>query len=125
MGQFPLWRAFMAQSILRYIIRLAILFSGIAVASLVIPGIEVLDPWSAIKAAMLLSALNVLIKPLIVLLTLPITLISLGFFLIVINGFMLWLVGYAIDGFDVSGIPASIMGSIVISIINMLLYRFV
>ncbi len=114
----------MVHTAIRYVIRLAILFTGIAAASLVIPGIEVLNPWSAIKAAILLSVLNVLIKPVIILLTLPITLISLGFFLVVINGFMLWLVGYAIDGFDVTGIPASILGSIVISIINMLLYRF-
>jgi putative membrane protein len=115
----------MALFVIRYAVRLGVLFTGIALSSIIIPGIETIGPWPVVKAALLLSMLNMLAKPVVVILTLPITLLSLGLFLIVINGFMFWLVGYAVSGFDVSGILPAILGSIVVSIINLLLFRFV
>jgi putative membrane protein len=48
--------------------------------------------WWALLAAVILSILNLLIKPLLHLISLPITILTLGLFSLIINGFLFWLV---------------------------------
>jgi putative membrane protein len=62
-----------------------------------------------------------LIKPLLVLLTLPITILTLGLFTVVINALLLLLAGFITPGFHVDGFGAAIVGSILFTIISMLL----
>lgn len=106
------------------ILRLLILVAGIFLAAYLVPGIAVEGYWPAIKAAVLLGLINLFIRPVILLLTLPISLITLGLFTIVINGLILWSVGHIVDGFAVSGLLAAIVGSVVISILSIVLNRF-
>ncbi len=47
--------------------------------------------WWALLAAVILSILNLLIKPLLHLISLPITILTLGLFSLIINGFLFWL----------------------------------
>ncbi len=109
---------------LRILLRLLILIAGITLAAYLVPGI-VITGWSPmIKAAVLLGLLNISMRPLLILLTLPINLITLGLFTLVVNGFILWLVGHAIAGFAVSGFFTAIAGSIVISLMSIILGRF-
>lgn len=106
------------------ILRLLILVAGIFLAAYLVPGITVEGYWPAIKASVLLGLINVFIRPVILLLTLPISLITLGLFTLVINGLILWSVGHVVNGFVVSGFFAAIVGSIVVSILSIVLNRF-
>ncbi len=106
-------------------LRLLILVAGIMLAAYLVPGINVTGWSPVIKAAVLLGLLNISIKPLLIVLTLPINLITLGLFTLVINGFILWLVGHAITGFQVSGFFTAIGGAIVISLMSIVLGRFI
>jgi putative membrane protein len=47
--------------------------------------------WWALLAAIILSILNLLIKPVLHLISLPITILTLGLFSLIINGFLFWL----------------------------------
>src|SRR5690625_7543683 len=59
----------------------------------------------ALFASVILSILNIIVKPILIVLTLPITIISLGFFLFVINAITLMITqglmdsSFVIDGF--------------------------
>lgn len=81
---------------------------------------------TAVIASVIISVLNIIVRPILVFLTLPITFVTLGFFLIVINATTLmmaqWLMGpeFVIDGFGIA-----ILASIIISILTMLLNRLI
>ncbi|WP_169865234.1 phage holin family protein [Sutcliffiella halmapala] len=79
---------------------------------------------AAIIASLILSVLNVIVKPILVLLTLPVTLLSLGLFLFVINAITLQLTAYLMgDAFNIDGFGTAILAAIVISLLNLLIQK--
>ncbi|HXG25631.1 MAG TPA: phage holin family protein [Candidatus Binatia bacterium] len=90
--------------------------------------------WHVLVVALILALINAYLKPILKILSLPITLISLGLFALVLNALLLLLVAFiagAIDvDFTIGGFPPSftadsfvgaILGSIVISIVSIVL----
>jgi putative membrane protein len=110
---------------LNILLRLIILTAGIFLAAFLVPGISVDGYGAAIKAAVLLGVLNLIAKPVLIILTLPINLLTLGLFTFILNAFILWFVGYAIAGFLVAGFFPALLGAIVISVLSIILNRFV
>lgn len=106
------------------ILRVLILTAGIFLSAYLVPGVAVEGYWPALKAALLLGVLNVIIKPVLLILTLPINLLTLGLFTLVINGLLLWFVGAVIAGFAVTGFLSALAGAIIISVLSILLNRF-
>ncbi len=89
-------------------------------------GFEVSSFGAAVGASLVLSILNILVRPILILLTLPVTLISLGLFLFVINAITLWMTD-AIMGstFEISGFGLAIWIAILMSIINLIIQKIV
>ncbi|MBI5810467.1 MAG: phage holin family protein [Deltaproteobacteria bacterium] len=114
----------MLAAFLRVLFRLTILMLGILVAAYAVPGIRVEGYMPALKAALLLGLLNIFIKPVLVLLTLPITIVTLGLFTLVINASLFYLVGSVVEGFDVAGFFTALAGSLIISVLSIVLNRF-
>lgn len=73
---------------------------------------------TALIAALVLSLVNVLIKPVLVLLTLPVTVLTLGLFILVINGLLFWAVASFIGGFHVAGFWSAVGGALLYSLIS-------
>ncbi|WP_456277697.1 phage holin family protein [Bacillus sp. AK128] len=81
---------------------------------------------AAILASILLAVLNVLVKPILILLTLPVTVMTLGLFLFVINAITLWIAQSLMgDSFVIEGFGMAILASIIISLLNLLIQKFV
>ncbi|QOY36968.1 phage holin family protein [Anaerobacillus isosaccharinicus] len=81
---------------------------------------------AAILASVLLSIINVILKPILVILTLPVTVITFGFFLFVINAITLMITASLMgDAFQISGFGMAVFAAIIISILNMLINTFV
>lgn len=72
--------------------------------------------------AAVIGLVNALIRPLLVLLTLPFTVITFGLFLLVVNALALSIAA-AVTPLQVSGFGGAVLGSAVLSIINLLLTR--
>ena len=85
------------------------------------PGVTVKSFGSALIAAFVLGLLNTLVRPLLVLLTLPVTLLTLGLFLFVINALMFWAAAAVLDGFNVAGFGAALIGSLLYSLCGMVI----
>ncbi|MEO9485408.1 MAG: phage holin family protein [Ekhidna sp.] len=100
-----------------------ILLSSIAVviASYLLPGVYVDDFITAVIIAVLLSLLNITVKPLLIILTIPITVFTLGLFLLVINGIIIMIASAIVSGFVVDGFFWALIFSLVLSLINALL----
>ncbi len=79
-------------------------------------GVTIAGFGSALIAAFVLGLFNTLVRPLLVLLTLPVTLLTLGLFLFVINALMFWAAAAVLDGFNVAGFSAALVGSLIYSV---------
>ena len=71
-------------------------------------------------AGLLLSLVNVVLKPIIVILSLPAILLTLGLFTLIVNGFMVWIAAHLASGLSIDFWPAVLAGMI-ISLINYVL----
>lgn len=79
------------------------------------------DQWTtAVVAAVILSLLNTIVKPVVTLLSIPVTLVTLGLFYFAINGLMIWLTSYFVTGFTVSSFGQAILVSMILSLVNSL-----
>jgi putative membrane protein len=108
-----------------FVIRAAIVAVGLWVASSIVPGVEVRSGGALIAAAVLLAAVNAIVRPILIILTLPITLLTLGLFLLVLNGLMVELVSSLLHGFYVAGIWPAIWTAIIVSITGWLVNGFI
>jgi putative membrane protein len=82
--------------------------------------------WStALWAALVLSGLNTLVRPVLVWLTLPVTILTLGLFLLVIHGLTFWLAARFVPGFEVSGFGSAMLAALLYSVLSTLITAIV
>ena len=98
------------------LIRTLIIMLGLALASAIVPGVDVLGTGTLILAALLLSVVNAIVRPIAFLLTLPLTIVTLGLFLFVLNAAMFGLVAAMMSNFNVAGFWSALFGSLIVSI---------
>jgi len=90
-----------------------------------LPGIDVENNYmTAIVVAVVISLLNMFVRPLLIFFTLPATVVTLGLFLFVINAVIILLAGKLVDGFHVSGFFTALVFSILLSIFRSYLFSF-
>lgn len=80
-------------------------------------GVEVKSFPAALIAALVIGLFNAVLRPVLVVLTLPVTLLTLGLFLFVINALMFWSAAGILDGFQVQGFGAALIGSVIYSVL--------
>jgi len=98
-----------------FFVRTLITAIGLWLANALVPGIDISMPGTLILAALLMGLVNALVRPIVILLTLPLTVVTLGLFLLVINAAMFGLVAALLDGFQVSGFFAALLGWLIVS----------
>ncbi len=106
---------------MKFIIKILISALAVWLAAWLLPGINVESYWTAIIVALVLAALNVLLKPFLVILTIPITIFTFGLFLFVINALIILLAGEFVEGFHVDGFWWALLFSIILTVISSLL----
>ena len=107
---------------MKLIIKLLLNAIAVVILAKILNGVHVDSYTTAIIVAVVLSILNLIIKPILVILTLPITILTLGLFLLVVNAMIILLADKLIDGFSVSSIWIAILFSILLSILQSLLH---
>ncbi len=86
----------------------------LALASLY-SGVEVQGFAAALIAALVIGLFNVFLRPVLIVLTLPVTMVTLGLFLFIINAVLFWAAATVLDGFQVQGFAAALLGSLIYS----------
>lgn len=113
---------------MRFIIRWIVTALAVGAAVWLVPGIEVLDgaAWAGIAiVALVLSLINMSIKPILQILSLPVTVLTLGIFYLVVNTLLLYLAAWLANGlfgigFHIATFGSAFVASIVISIVSAL-----
>ncbi len=82
-------------------------------------GVQVSSFGAAMLAALVVGLFNVFLRPFLVVLTFPVTVISLGLFLFVINALMFWAASGVLEGFNVDGFGAALLGSLLYTLIGL------
>jgi putative membrane protein len=90
---------------------------AIIAAAYIVPGAVVTLP-GALIAAIVLAALNLLVRPIIFILTLPLTIVTLGLFSLVINAVLVLIASAIVPGFAVGGFWSALIFAIVLSLVN-------
>ena len=113
----------MKRFVIRWVINAVALYAAIQI----VPGIEAQNThWAALFGlALIFGLLNALLRPLLTLMTCPMILLTLGLFTLVINTLMFYLAGvigthFGI-GFRVGGFWPAFWGSIITSLVSMVL----
>jgi putative membrane protein len=106
---------------MKIIVRWLLLAAALLLVAHLYSGVQVASFTSALIAAFVLGLFNTLVRPLLVLLTLPVTLLTLGLFLFVINALMFWASASVLDGFNVTGFSAALIGSLLYSLCGMVI----
>lgn len=96
---------------------------SIFVVSYILSGIEIDTFMTALIVAVVMAVLNVTLKPLLILITIPLTIITFGLFLLVVNVLVLYAADALIDGFHITGFWWALAFSVLVSLVNSILFR--
>ena len=109
------------QILLNWIVSSAALF----ITSRLVDGFEIKDFKSSMLASVLVGFLNMTLYWILVIITFPITVITLGLFLLVVNAIVLKAASGLMRNFTIKGWLPAIIGAIVVSFTNMILFTIV
>lgn len=107
---------------MKLLIKLLLNAIAVFVIAHFLSGVHVDGYVTAIIVAVVLSVLNLFVKPILVIFTLPITIMTLGLFLLIINALIILLADKLIDGFSVSSIWIALLFSILLSVLQSILH---
>ena len=91
---------------------------SLLVVDLAVPGVNIATFPAALIAAVAIGLVNSSVKPILSTLSMPLNFLSLGAFSLVVNGFCFWLASILVPGFAVHGLPAFILGPVILSFVN-------
>jgi len=95
---------------------------GLLLTSKIIANFRLSGFFSAFAAAVFIAFANNYVWPVLIFLTLPINILTLGLFTFVVNGAILKICAALLPGFEIKGWLAAIFGSIVLSLVNVVLH---
>jgi len=104
-------------------LRIAINTIAVLAAAYMLNGVHVDGVGYAI-IAVVISLLNVIVRPLLIVLTIPATVLSLGLFLFVINACIILIADWIIDGFSVDGFWWALLFSLIATFVKSALNAF-
>jgi putative membrane protein len=105
------------------LVRWVVLALGVALSTKIVPGISYDSGTTLLVVVLVLSLLNVVVKPLLLLFTLPFIVLTLGLGIWLVNALLLYFVGRLVDGFHVDGFVAALLGALIISLTNLIMNR--
>jgi len=106
-------------------VRFLITACALLLAAWQLDGIQLGGPLSLFFAALVLGAVNAVVRPVLLLLTLPITVVTLGLFLLVLNAAMLGLAALLVPGFVIDGFWTALFGALIVSLTGMVANWFI
>ncbi len=101
--------------------KVLIMSIAIIIATYVLPGVKISDPFAAILGALVIALLNIFLRPILIVLTLPFTILSLGFFILIINAVIIIITTKIVPGVDVDNFWWALLLSLFITFVSYLL----
>lgn len=115
-----------------FLVRVAITAVAIWLATLLLPGLEVIGGEDTLTrvlvylaVGLLFGVVNAIVKPLVRLISLPLYLITLGLFTLIVNALMLMLTAWISEltdvGLRIDNFGTAVLGGLIVSVVSFLL----
>ena len=105
-----------------FLIRLFVNALALAAAAWLLDGIQMSGGFfDVLLVALVFGLLNAVLKPILLFFSIPLLVLTLGLFALVVNALLLMITARLLDDFAVSGFWTAVLGSIVISLVTMIL----
>ncbi|MGQ0736074.1 MAG: phage holin family protein [Acidobacteriota bacterium] len=108
-----------------FLLHTLILAVAIWVTAAVVPGVTVSSGLALAVAAIVLGAVNAIVRPILVVLTLPLTVLTLGLFYLVVNGMAFGLAAALVPGFSITSWVAAVLGAFLTSALSWFIGAFI
>lgn len=105
---------------MKFLIHIGLVAVALFLLAQVFPGVRVDSVPVAVIAAIVLSVLHMLVRPVLIILTLPVTILTLGLFIFVINAFLFATAAWLVPGFFVHDFLSALIGALVVSVAGMI-----
>jgi putative membrane protein len=112
----------MSNSLIATVIHWFLSAGALLITAHLVKGFQVSSFTAALIAAVIIGIANILVWPILIVLTLPLNILTLGLFTFVVNGIVLRLCSALVSGFDIKSWGAAIFGSIVLSLVSLVLH---
>ena len=99
-------------SSMKLLLRWAASAAALLIVAYLVPGVLVEGVGAAFIAALVVGLVNATIGAVVKLITTPIRWLTLGLFTLAINAFLFWLATQFVDGFEVEGPVAALIGAV-------------
>lgn len=106
--------------VLFIIYKISINIIALGLAAVLFKHIEVSNFGVVVVAAVLLTFLNFLIKPILLFISIPIVLLTLGVGYFIINAIIIMITSWAVTGYHVDGFWTAVGAGLLISIVNII-----
>jgi len=106
---------------LKLIVKWLLSAAALLFVAYVYSGVQVTSFTAAMLAALVIGLLNTIVRPVLVVLTLPVTVLTLGLFLFVINALVFWSAAAVLEGFQVRGFLAALLGSVIYTVLGVII----
>lgn len=107
----------------RWFFKVLVCSVNVFILAYILPGIDIVDFFTAIIVAVVLSLLDAFVKPLLILFTLPATILTLGLFLFVINASIILIDAHFVHGFEVKSFWHALLFGALLSFFNSIVHR--
>ena len=104
---------------MKLVVRFLVIAAAVWLVAAYVPGVTVRQGISSyFWIALIVAAVNLVVKPVLTLLSFPLLLLTLGLFLVVINALMFGLTALLTDRLAVDGVGPAVISSLVISVVT-------
>ncbi len=104
--------------ILFIVYKIAINVIALGLVAAVFKHVEVTDFGVLVAAAIILTGLNLLIKPFLLLISLPVVFLTLGLGYFIVNAIIIMLTSWAVKGYQVDGFWTAVGAGLFVSVVN-------
>lgn len=103
---------------MNWLAKLLLTSLAILLIGYLLPGLHIESFWSAFILTIVLTLLNLTVKPVMVILTIPLTIVTLGLFHLITNTVMVLIADYFVDGVYLDGFWWAFLFGILLSFVN-------
>jgi len=97
---------------------------GLWLVTVIVPGVRVRSAGDLLLAALVLGAINAVIRPLLWVLTMPLTVLTFGLFALLINALMIRFAAALVPGFDVASFADALLAALIMALLAIVGFIF-
>ncbi len=90
---------------------------GLWLVTVIVPGVRVHSGGDLLWAALVLGAINAVIRPLLWVLTMPLTVLTFGLFALLVNALMVRIAAALVPGFEVASFADALLAALIMALL--------